>query len=159
MSGNNNCLFWESTERIQYQQKTEIWMLKQVIFTVSSSPCSVRNCVSLPQQCRWQTSWGSGPRQSLAGRSYFLKYCMRFHSTRLKYRLIYAGRNSTAFRGRIFTKLTHMQQQYVRMCYTELHPCQRVNVCSTDKNSFTSLSKVWHCADFIEMGRQCYRYV
>jgi hypothetical protein len=120
-------------------------MLKQVIFTVSSSPCSVPNYISLKQDCRWHTSWGSGPRQSLAGRSYFLKYCMRFHGTRLKYKLIYAGKNSTVFRGRIFTKHSHTLQQYVRMCYTELHPYQTVKVYSTDKNSFTPVSKVRHC--------------
>jgi hypothetical protein len=104
-------------------------MLKQVIFTVSSSPPPrVRNYVSLKQECRWHTSWGSGPRQSLAGRSFFLRYCIRFHGTRLKCKLIYAGKNSTAFRGRIFTTLTHMQQHLVRMCYTEPHPYQTVHV-------------------------------
>jgi hypothetical protein len=84
---------------------------------------------------------------------------MRLLGTRLKYKLIYAGKNSTAFRGRIFTVLTHMQQQYVRMCYTELHLYQTVNAYSTDKNSFTPVSKVCHCADFIRMGRKYYRYV
>jgi len=84
---------------------------------------------------------------------------MRFHDTRLKYKLIYAGKNSTAFLGRIFTILTHMQQQYVRMFYTEFHPCRTVNVYSTDKNSFSPVSKVCHFADLIEMGRKCYRYV
>jgi hypothetical protein len=59
---------------------------------------------------------------------------MRFHGILLKY-LIYADENSTAFRGRIFTKLTHMQQQqYVRMCYPELHPYRAVNVYNTDKS-------------------------
>jgi len=50
---------------------------------------------------------------------------------------------STVFSSPVFTKRVAAQQHYVQTSYTEFQQNRAKKVESADKNSFTSLNKVW----------------
>jgi hypothetical protein len=65
------------------------------------------------------------------------------YSFTLKCDFIHAHNKSTAFRGQIITGLTSAQLHYVKVSLTELHLDRTTNVESTDRNTFTPISKIW----------------
>jgi len=72
-----------------------------------------------------------------AAHKLYLQNAVRFHSTRVNVISIAPHNTSTAFRQPVFMKLTHCQQHYVQISYTEFHPNLLVNVGSTDRQTFT----------------------
>ena len=58
------------------------------------------------------------------------------------FNFVHALRNSTAFPVSIFTKITSIQQYYVKISYTEFYPDRSTNVGSKDGNWFTPCNNI-----------------
>jgi len=101
-----------------------------------------------PKQQNYRRRTSSRRRQVVPRRSL---PCTQFHSTRVNVISSAPNDTSTAFPQPVFMKLTHYQQYYVQISYTEFHPNLSVTVGSKDRYSLTPpIRCVSQCTGFHE---------